>query len=148
MARIQPIGPNVRGYVAGMLDLKGNAYTSREKQLTVYLNGVRAEAIQTDLLKWIGGGSITENSSDGDRRGCKIHCDLPHFHYTRTSVKYTVTGLRALCVLHTLEPSLFTWGQKFATPYHNAIQRIEEVSTTKDGMKILDDMTKRGWEVP
>lgn len=148
MARPSPIGPNVRGYIAGLLDLKGNAYTARDKTLTVYINSVKSEAMQEDLRRWIGGGTIVETSSEGDRRGCTQHCKQPHFHYTRTSVKYTVTGLRALCVLHTLEPSLFEWGRKFADPYHEAIQRIEEISTTKDGQKILKDMAARGWEVP
>lgn len=146
MARPVPIGPNVRGYIAGLLDLKGNAYTARDKVLTVYINSVKSEAMQEDLRRWIGGGTIVEASSEGSRRGCTTHCDTQHFHYVRTSIKYTVTGLRALCVLHTLEPSLFEWDRKFATPYHDAIQRIEEMTVTKESAKILKDMAARGWE--
>lgn len=148
MAKPVPLTPNARGYIAGLLDFKGNAYHGRKSGLIVYINGVKSEAMQKDIKRWIGGGSITENSSDGSRRGCTVHCDTQHFHYTRTSVKFIFSGLRALCVLHTLEPSLFEWDRKFAGPYHEAIQRIEEISTTKDGQKILNDMAARGWEIP
>jgi hypothetical protein len=148
MARPVPLSPNARGYIAGLLDFKGNAYYAKRGGLVVYISGVKSESMQKDLKRWIGGGSVTETSSDGDRRGCKTHCDLAHFHYTRTTVKFTFTGLRALCVLYSLEPSLHEWRRKFAEPFHEAMQRIEEISTTKDGKKILDDMAARGWEVP
>lgn len=148
MVKPVPLSPNARGYIAGLLDLKGNAYQAKRGTLTLYITGVRSEAMQKDLKRWFGGGAVTEQTAEGERRGCREHCDLPHFHYTRTSVKFTVTGLRALCVLHTLADSLFEWERKFSEPYHEAMQRIEEISTTKDGQKILADMAARGWEVP
>lgn len=145
---ITPNTPRIFGYISGMLDLKGNAYTSRDKALMLYINGVKEPQMQKDLKRWIGGGTIKVDTYDGDRRGCAAHCDTAHFHYTRTSARYVVSGLRALCVLHTLEMELFEWERKFAKPYHDAIQRIEEISTTKDGQKILRDMSERGWEIP
>lgn len=148
MAVPQLLSPNARGYIAGLLDLKGNAYTARDGGLTVYINGIKSEAMQRDLKRWIGGGTIAKSKIEGSRRGCAQHCEHQHFDYTRHSVRYVVTGLRALCVLHSLEGSLFEWQRKFATPYHEAIQRIEEISTTKDGQKILEGMAARGWEIP
>ncbi len=148
MAQPALLSPNARGYIAGLLDLKGNAYTARDGGLTVYINGVKSSAIQTDLKKWIGGGTIVETSVEGSRRGCAQHCEHQHFEYTRTSVRYVVTGLRALCVLYSLEGSLFEWQTKFAEPFHEAMQRIGEISVTKDGRKILDNMAARGWEIP
>lgn len=143
-----PLGPNARGYIAGLLDLKGNAYHSRKGGLTLYINGVKSPEMQRDLVRWIGGGYLKEDSSEGERRGCTLHCNQPHIHFARVSIRYIVTGLRALCVLHTLEPSLFEWRRKFSSPYHEAIQRIDVVSATKDGETIMKDMASRGWEVP
>ena len=148
MARPVPLTPNARGYIAGLLDLKGNAYYGRKTGLTLYISGVKSPQMQRDLKTWIGGGSISESTTDGDRRGCTQHCKQPHFHYTRTSVKFTVTGLRALCVLHSLDSSLFEWDRKFSTPYHETMKRIEEMTAASGAQKILDDMAARGWEVP
>lgn len=142
-----PLTPATRGYIAGMFDLKGNAYTAREGGLVAYINGVKDEQLQKDLKRWIGGGTIRIDTYDGDRRGCATHCDSPHFHYTRTSARYVVSGYRALILLYNLEDMMFSWSSKFADPFTEAMQRVEEVSTTKDGMKIAEDMQKRGWDL-
>lgn len=136
--------PNVRGYVAGLLDLKGNAYTRRQGDLVVYIMGVRDPNMQRDLLLWIGGGSFTESVSEGDRRGCTRHCKTAHIHYVRSSVRYAVSGYRAACVLHTLEPSLFTWREKFANPFAEAMARPTVAGYS---VKVADDMAAKGWEI-
>lgn len=140
------ITPNVRGYLAGMLDLKGNAYTTKAGNMTVYLNGVKDPRMQRDLVSWIGGGTIATNTSEGERRGCTIHCGHPHIDYHRTSVRYAVSGFRAVIVLYTLEPSLFTWAEKFREPYHMATEwKPRPVGLTDD---LIADMAQRGWDIP
>lgn len=143
--RRRPLDSGVRGYIAGLFDLKGNAYTTRDGKFTAYIMGVKDPQMQRDLVAWLGGGSVTESSSEGERRGCTVHCDHPHIHYARTTVRFAVSGYRALCVVHTLEPNLFTWGDKFANPYAEALQHKPIVGYTD---KIAADMAEKGWELP
>lgn len=146
MARkARPLGDNVRGYLAGMFDLKGNAYTTRDGRFTAYIMGISDPQMQRDIVRWTGGGSTTESSSEGDRRGCTVHCDQPHVHYTRTTFRYTITGYRALCVVYTLEPSLFRWREKFANPVAEALARKPIVGFTE---KLATEMADKGWELP
>lgn len=141
------ITPGVIGYVAGMFDLKGNAYTTKGGLLTIYLNGVKDPAMQKDLVAWIGGGAISTTTSEGERRGCKTHCGHPHIDFRRTSVRYSVGGHRAMCVLYTLEPSMHTWSAKFRDPFNEAMDHMLSRERTMDAA-LVDDMRARGWEIP
>lgn len=139
------ITPNIRGYLAGLLDLRGNAYVRRQGDLVVYVNGVRSLDMQRDLAAWIGGGHVKETNTQGERRGCVTHCGHPHIDFKRSSVQYVVTGCRAVVVLYTLEPSMFTWSERFATPYHRA---TEGKTFPRENERILVDMGERGWSIP
>lgn len=141
------ITPGVLGYLAGMLDLKGNAYAAKTGLLTVYINGVKDPNMQKDLVAWIGGGSINTQTSEGERRGCSRHCRHPHIEFRRTSVRYSVGGFRAMVVLFTLEPLLMTWGTKFAGPYNLATEALEARDIRMDAA-LIEDMRARGWEIP
>ncbi len=144
---LAPLTPATRGYIAGLFDLKGNACIAKESGLIAYINGVKDVQLQKDLKRWIGGGTIKVDKYDGDRRGCATHCDSQHFHYTRTSVRYIVSGHRALILLYNLESMLFSWDSKFSEPYNRAMQQMEGALSSREGMKIADDMQNRGWEI-
>ena len=114
---IERLGPNVRGYLACLLDQNGRAsYNQSHNRLTLGINGVGDPYLQTDLKSWMGGW-VEFSESAGDRRGCVHHCKTKHIHFSRRSYRWVVTGTRALFVLSTLEPSLRTWRAKFAEPY-------------------------------
>lgn len=144
--RARPLGDNVRGYLAGLFDLKGNAYTTRDGKFTAYIMGISDPQMQRDVVRWMGGGSHHETSSDGKRRGCTVHCDHPHIEYSRTTFRFTISGYRALCVVHTLEPWMFTWGTKFANAYAEALQYKPTIVGFSD--KVAADMAEKGWELP
>lgn len=141
----RPLDSAVRGYIAGLFDLKGNAYTTRDGKFIAYIMGISDPQMQKDIVRWMGGGSHHETSSDGTRRGCTVHCDHPHIDYSRTTYRFTISGYRALCVVHTLEPSLFTWRSKFANPYAEALQRNDIVGFTEN---LATEMADKGWELP
>lgn len=145
MAKI--ITPGIIGYLAGMFDLKGNAYTTKTGLLTAYINGVKDPQMQKDLVAWIGGGAISVQTSEGDRRGCKVHCGHPHIEFRRTSVRYSVGGFRAMCVLYTLEPSMHGWSHRFAEPFNRAMEILEARDVHMDDA-LVADMRDRGWEIP
>jgi hypothetical protein len=58
-------------------------------------------------------------------------------------VRYILTGYRAAVLLYNLEASLFTWADKFQTPFLVATEG-EIVGASE---KVAKDMIRRGWDV-
>lgn len=129
-------------HAAGVLDVAG-VFRTRQSGPSV-LPMVAAHSTSSDLLGFLSGITgvgVTEVKRNYTRFGCDEHCAEKHIHVNHSSLRWSVTGVRAGIVLFNIEPFLHLQGDK-------AREVLTETGDAPFRKPTVEAMAKLGWAIP
>ena len=139
---MKEIGPADLAYVAALIDLQGHITTRSVRDATLPLLALSSgNAGVLQMLGRMTGVRPFVTRRDYNRVGCSAHCPEPHQHIVSESGRWSVSGVKATVVLHSVLPYL-------------RFKRDEAVEAIRVGLDAdykpatLTKMKELGWELP
>ena len=129
-------------YLAGVLDVTG-VFRTRQAGATL-LPMVAAHSTRSDLLQLIAkatGTGVTEVKRNYTRFGCDEHCTEKHVHVNHSSLRWSVTGIRAGILIFNVLPHL----RLQAEPAQKVLDETADAPFKKQTALAMQNL---GWTLP
>ena len=129
-------------HVAGLLDVTG-VFRVRVASGTV-LPMVAAHSTRNDLLSFLGaqtGTGVTEVKRNHSKFGCSEHCPDKHVHVNHSSLRWSVTGIRAGILIFNVLPFLVLQEEQ-------ARKVLDETADAPFKRATAQAMGRLGWALP
>lgn len=129
-------------YMAGILDALGLFQVRRVQERD--LAKVALHSTNGPLLEWVGaatGTKITEVKRNYARYGCDEHCNEKHIHVNHSSLRWSVTGVRATILIHSVLPHLVLQSE-------TAEQVLDATADAPYRKPTAEAMAALGWTLP
>lgn len=134
--------PEEVAFIAGLLDVAG-VFRTRNLDSSV-LPMVAAHSTRDDLLQLLAkqtGTSVTEVKRNHSRFGCDEHCPDKHVHVQHSSLRWSVTGIRAGILIYNVLPYLVLQAEK-------AQEVLDATADAPFRKPTAQAMNKLGWALP
>jgi hypothetical protein len=150
-----------RGWMAGVLDMKGKVIAKQNQQRATPQLVLSVETSHHEIVRTLGRMTGTapeiqkpKKMEEWMRRGCVEHCPEQHHHVKYAQgmpaiSRWTVTGISLAIVLHNVLPFIVTKNNVFTEAMNNA---FTDVPPSGQGRAAVDRAIVRlkdlGWDIP